>query len=496
MSVSEEMEKPRKVIGYWMSEKKSQKLNWKEFGNVCREHDFQLVKIDLLRPLEDQGPFSVIIHKLTDIIAKAVLGDDKARKIIQHLESYLDCHPEVAVIDPLQNVRKLLERHHTYRIVNEKLQESKEIFIPTFVDLTSLDLETNIQTLKKAGVTYPFVCKPTIAHGSKNAHKMAIIFNEAGVKDCFPPCVAQSFVSHNAVLYKIFFVGDEFEIVERPSLKNFYPSDQETIFFDSHEVSKADSTSSLSILDPEDLKKLFERNSVKLPVDDIQSLPDQHPLLTPYPPDSNCIKSLRKVLRETLGMKLLGADLVWELGTGRYAIIDINVYPGYDGFPNFFQRLMQCILRTVEERSTKVFQGAGDSSITVPTQNDVCKPTRLRKHCAMTSTDNHSIDNTCMNGEMNGDISALGVETVTSSKSCDGILSPGVEREGVQNVVKDGVVPNSSIEQKKCKTLEGQEVDDSGCDTGDSSDEKKKKELMHGCPQSFRKEMSNGIKLS
>lgn len=26
----------RPVIGYWMSEKKRQKLNWSEFGKICR----------------------------------------------------------------------------------------------------------------------------------------------------------------------------------------------------------------------------------------------------------------------------------------------------------------------------------------------------------------------------------------------------------------------------------------------------------------------------
>lgn len=49
---------------------------------------------------------------------------------------------------------------------------------------------------------------------------MAIIFNEEGLKDVRPPCVAQSFISHNAVLYKVFVVGDEQFICERPSLKN------------------------------------------------------------------------------------------------------------------------------------------------------------------------------------------------------------------------------------------------------------------------------------
>lgn len=66
------------------------------------------------------------------------------------------------------------------------------------------------------------VCKPSVAHGSSEAHKMAIIFNEKGVQDCKPPAVAQTFINHNAVLYKIFCVGDKYYAVERPSLKNFY----------------------------------------------------------------------------------------------------------------------------------------------------------------------------------------------------------------------------------------------------------------------------------
>jgi hypothetical protein len=53
--------------------------------------------------------------------------------------------------------------------------------------------------------------------------QMAVIFNEKGVQDCHPPCVAQSFINHNAVLYKIYVVGDEYIVTERPSLKNFYP---------------------------------------------------------------------------------------------------------------------------------------------------------------------------------------------------------------------------------------------------------------------------------
>lgn len=81
-------------------------------------------------------------------------------------------------------------------------------------------------------------------------------------------------------------------------------TDRETIFFDSHDVSKADSTSSLSILDPDDQK------------------------LCTIKPDSSKLQQIVNVLRKNLGMSLLGIDVVIENGTGRYGIIDINAYPG------------------------------------------------------------------------------------------------------------------------------------------------------------------------
>lgn len=50
---------------------------------------------------------------------------------------------------------------------------------------------------------------------------MAIIFSEEDLKSVRPPCVIQSFINHNAVLYKVFVVGEAYSVVERPSIRNF-----------------------------------------------------------------------------------------------------------------------------------------------------------------------------------------------------------------------------------------------------------------------------------
>jgi inositol-1,3,4-trisphosphate 5/6-kinase/inositol-tetrakisphosphate 1-kinase len=88
-------------------------------------------------------------------------------------------------------------------------------------------------------------------------------------------------------------------------MKYLFPvSDHETIFFDSHDVSKADSTSSLSILDPSDK------------------------MILPSRPDSAKLQRIVCTLTKELGISLLGIDVIIENGSGRYGIIDINAYPG------------------------------------------------------------------------------------------------------------------------------------------------------------------------
>lgn len=229
----------------------------------------------------------------------------------------------MVILDPLENVRKLLDRYLSYNVIQESNLFNNELFIPKFTEITTNNTSEITAKLDKYDVKYPFMCKPSVAHGSKLAHNMSVIFNENGLKDCRPPCVAQSFVNHNAILYKIFIVGDYHCVVERPSLKNFYAGDFKTINFDSHDVSKADSKSALSVLDPSDLNT----ETIK--------------------PDPERLTDIVYRIRKALGMSLLGVDVVIENKTGKYAVIDINAYPGYDGFPNFFDALMILIEDTI-----------------------------------------------------------------------------------------------------------------------------------------------------
>ncbi|XP_074183125.1 inositol-tetrakisphosphate 1-kinase isoform X5 [Rhinolophus sinicus] len=197
---------------------------------------------------------------------------------------------------------------------------------PPFMELTSLCGDDTMRLLEKNGLEFPFICKTRVAHGT-NSHEMAIVFNQEGLSAIQPPCVVQNFINHNAVLYKVFVVGESYTVVQRPSLKNFSAgtSDRESIFFNSHNVSKPESSSVLTELDK--IEGVFER------------------------PSDEVIRELSRALRQALGVSLFGIDIIINNQTGQHAVIDINAFPGYEGVSEFFTDLLNHIATVLQGQS-------------------------------------------------------------------------------------------------------------------------------------------------
>lgn len=244
------------------------------------------------------------LNKDSDQFLLILINFFQSITIVQHIEDYLSKHPSIIVIDPLPKVYQLLDRYKCYSIIQKLNPEKFNVFTPNFCEITETDPAKIKLQLQKAKVTYPFICKPIVGHGTL-AHDMLIVFNEKSLKDCKPPSVAQSFINHDGILYKIFIVGDAIHVCERPSLKNFRESnEQDTIFFDSTLISKVGGKNSLTVLDPEDQKK------------------------NRFVPDLEVLKQVAYVLRKAFGLDLFGVDIVIENTTGKYAVVDVNSFPG------------------------------------------------------------------------------------------------------------------------------------------------------------------------
>ncbi|XP_060036923.1 inositol-tetrakisphosphate 1-kinase isoform X1 [Erinaceus europaeus] len=360
-----------KRLGYWLSDKKLKKLNFQAFAELCRKRGIEVVQLNLSRPIEEQGPLDVIIHKLTDVILEADQNGGQSLELVGRFQEYIDAHPETVVLDPLPAIRTLLDRSKSYELIREIETHMKDdrICSPPFMELTSLRGEDTLRLLEKNGLAFPFICKTRVAHGT-NSHEMAIVFNQEGLSAIRPPCVVQSFINHNAVLYKVFVVGEAYTVVQRPSLKNFsagasgcpsgpalappvgtgsgrsggrtvgHPGagrmpDRESIFFNSHNVSKPESSSVLTALDK--IEGVFER------------------------PSDEVIRELSRALRRALGVSLFGIDIIINNQTGQHAVIDVNAFPGYEGVSEFFTDLLNHIAAALQGRSRDA-AAAGDSA--------------------------------------------------------------------------------------------------------------------------------------
>ncbi|XP_036590574.1 inositol-tetrakisphosphate 1-kinase [Trichosurus vulpecula] len=320
-----------KRVGYWLSEKKIKKLNFQAFADLCRKRGIEVVQLNLSRPIEEQGPLDVIIHKLTDVILEADQNDSQSLELVHRFQEYIDAHPETIILDPLPAIRTLLDRSKSYELIRkiEAHMKDERICSPPFMELTSLCGEDTMQLLEKNGLAFPFICKTRVAHGT-NSHEMAIIFNQEGLSAIKPPCVIQNFINHNAVLYKVFVVGESYTVVQRPSLKNFSAgmSDRESIFFNSHNVSKPESSSVLTALDK--IEGVFEK------------------------PSDEVIREISKALRQALGVSLFGIDIIINNQTGQHAVIDVNAFPGYEGVTEFFTDLLNHIASVLQGQNLEM----------------------------------------------------------------------------------------------------------------------------------------------
>ncbi|XP_042177712.1 inositol-tetrakisphosphate 1-kinase isoform X3 [Oncorhynchus tshawytscha] len=280
-------------VGYWLSEKKIKKMNFLVFVDMCRKRGIEMVQLDLSRPLEEQGPLDVIIHKLADLIL-ADQNDTQALLLVQSVQDYIDTHPEMVVLDPLPAIRTLLDRCKSYQLIRrlEDCMKDERICSPPFMVLRSECGTDTLKHIQKHGITFPFICKTP----NSNSHE-------------------------------VYVVGEAYYVVERPSIRNFPsgPAERKPIFFHSHDVSK-----------PECASDLNSRDNVegvsRVPIDDV-------------------IREISRCLRRELDVSLFGIDIIISNQTGQHAVIDINAFPGYEGVPEFFDDLLSHLTSVLQERA-------------------------------------------------------------------------------------------------------------------------------------------------
>jgi hypothetical protein len=152
---------------------------------------------------------------------------------------------------------------------------------------------------------------------------MGVIFNSKSLSNFSLPVLAQEFYNHNSTIFKVFVIGDWFQVVKRKSLPN--------LKMNSGTKDISLSTSNILAFEPVYFDSQDSNFGAKLAaVREDSELTDEELVSRATEPPHEVVKSLVQGIRKHMGLSLFGFDMVTEKETGFHAVIDVNYFPGRD----------------------------------------------------------------------------------------------------------------------------------------------------------------------
>lgn len=298
------------------------------------------VPLDLEQPLEDQhdGKMDVILHKLTeDILAVSQMSSKDNQQLqqldpavirIQRLTDFCQRHPCCLVDDPLC-VQTLMNRSDIARTLRDCLAQVTTVSGMKVSTPKWAVVEDGTSQWRESvwALEFPIIVKPLVAAGTKASHAMAVVMDPSRL-ECVvskAPCLCQEYSNHDALLYKVYVLGDFVSVYKRRSVPNL-PKDCKSkltyVEFDSQRPY------------PRLVDFGFEDPSRKRPRD---SFP-----LPPPPKDVVTVEEIQpvvKALKNAFGLELFGFDVLISSaaasGTRQMLVVDVNYFPSYKEVPNF-----------------------------------------------------------------------------------------------------------------------------------------------------------------
>ncbi|KAL2505581.1 Inositol-tetrakisphosphate 1-kinase 3 [Abeliophyllum distichum] len=298
------------VVGYALTSKKTKSFLQPKLEGLARHKGILFVAIDQSRPLSDQGPFDVVLHKLSGKEWRCVIED------------YRQTHPEVTVLDPPYAIQQVHNRQSMLQDVTDlNLSDAYgKVGVPK-----QLVFDKDPSSILDAGepgwteVTHWYVAKPLVA----KSHELSLAYDEYSLQELEPPLVLQEFINHGGVLFKVYIVGEAIKVVRRFSLPD---------------VSNCDLSKNAGVYH-------FPRVSCAAASADEADL---DPCVAELPPRP-LLERLARELRRRLGLRLFNLDIIREHGTrDRYYVIDINYFPGYGKMPEYEHIFTDFLLSLVQ----------------------------------------------------------------------------------------------------------------------------------------------------
>lgn len=289
------------TIGVYLTESKKKGIAWDSFVTSCEAynsnsiiHGNQIELININEENYNKIKFKKILTKLDEFYIEELVDE----------QIFLYLTTQTNLIDSVSNQMNVGNRLIMANKLSLICKDFNNLFVPTYSYVTQLNYCPEI--------SFPIICKPNNAFGSANTHSMCVVKNYTDLLKAQPvlPSLFQTFHEHGSIIYKIYVINKNVSAC----IKN-----------------------SVSIIDRED--SIFKFNTADLKK---QSLRYTEAELANYleiiQKEIDLIK-LSDRITEEFGLTLFGFDVI-KTDDGRYAIVDVNYFPGYNGCGNFHKCLI------------------------------------------------------------------------------------------------------------------------------------------------------------
>ncbi|XP_058183906.1 inositol 1,3,4-trisphosphate 5/6-kinase 4 [Rhododendron vialii] len=300
------------------------------FPNYPTPNGLIFMPITFELPMSSQlQEIDIVLHKATDEIVSVGMSSSSEffdqityTKGMQELERYIEHHPDICIVDPLNNIYPVLDRLKIQQILlgleNLNVEGRCKIRAPLFLKVDNFEAPNLAQRLAEAKLTPPSIVKPQVACGVADAHSMAIVFRYEDYNGLSVPlpAVVQEYVDHSSSIFKFYVLGE----------KVFYAVKKSTPNADS-------------------LMKFSEKKYGLKPLlfDSLKSLPTSKE--NQHHEDGNCQNANHEIdiqlvtdaacwLQRMLNLTIFGFDVVIQENTGDHVIVDVNYLPSFKEVPD------------------------------------------------------------------------------------------------------------------------------------------------------------------
>jgi inositol-1,3,4-trisphosphate 5/6-kinase / inositol-tetrakisphosphate 1-kinase len=153
---------------------------------------------------------------------------DSTRRI-QQLLDYKHNNMECCLVDHPMSVQTVMSRADiatTLQLCLQNVQTTSGIQVRSPAYAVVHDISSNIHSVPWHNLSFPIIVKPLTAAGTKASHAMTVIMEndnlnilQSILRDKVP-CLCQEYLNHDAVLYKVYVLGDFISVHQRRSLPN------------------------------------------------------------------------------------------------------------------------------------------------------------------------------------------------------------------------------------------------------------------------------------